>query len=96
MNKSTQNPAPETEINQSDNDLSQLYNYPSIRKLFSKPDSKELQDVRSKLKSTQEKLDTIVRRGSVEESNKASKALKAIGLTLQFLQSLENEQKKSL
>ena len=72
-------------------DLAHLYNYPSIGKLFSDADLNNLEKLRTKLNATRERLDTIVRRGSDEESQKASKALAAISLTLQFLDNLEQE-----
>ena len=73
-------------------DLANLYNYPSIGKLFSTDEPNNLHQFRNKLNTTREKLDLIVRRGSNEEANKASKALDAIKITLNFLQKLEIEQ----
>lgn len=70
-------------------DLANFYNYPAIGKLFSEPNSADLQNIRTKLNSTRERLDTIVRKGSNEEAEKATKALEAIRLTLEFLQNLE-------
>lgn len=77
------------------NDLAHLYNYPSIGKLFSTPELNNLQTIRTKLNDTRQRLDTIVRRGSNEEANKASKALEAITITLNFLQNLEEERQKN-
>lgn len=72
-------------------DLPHLYDYPSIGKLFSTNDSKKLQQLRGKLNSTRERLDLIIRRGSKEEAKKATKALEALTITLNFLQGLEDE-----
>lgn len=73
--------------------LAHLYNYPSIGKLFSTNDLSNLGGMRIKLNSTRERLDTIVRRGTNEEAEKASRALKAVSITLEFLQNLEDEKK---
>ncbi len=76
-------------------DLAHLHNYPSIGKLFSDPGSHDLQNIRTKLNATRERLDTVVRRGTDEEAKKAAKASEAIRLTLDFLQNLENDHRRS-
>lgn len=76
-------------------DLAHLYNYPTIGKLFTEPNSQNLQNLRSKLNSTKERLDLIIRKGSNEEANGAAKALEAIGVTLTFLEELELKQQSS-
>ena len=76
-------------------DLARLYNYPSIGKLFSEPDSNELRNMRGKLQQTREKLDLIIRRGSDEEAGKASRALEAVTITLRFLDQLESERSRN-
>lgn len=76
-------------------DLTQLYNYPSIGKLFATEDSIGLDSLRTKLNATREQLDTVVRRGTAEESVKASRVLKAISLTLNFLLDLEEKRKNN-
>ncbi len=76
-------------------DLSDLYNFPSIANLFSDPDLESLQEIKKKLNSNREKLDSIIRRSSIEESQKASKALEAIQITISFLENLEENYSNS-
>jgi hypothetical protein len=53
-----------------DEDPAQLYNYPSIGKLFSDPASNDLRNLRGKLQQTRDKLDLINRPGSAEEAGR--------------------------
>lgn len=95
MKNQKSSPNNESELDQEtiEKDLAQLYNYPSIGKLFSTEDLTDLENLRTKLNATREQLDTIIRRGTVDEADKASKASEAINLTLNFLQYLEQKRK---
>lgn len=80
------------------NDLSSLLNYPSISRLFDGPDPNALEDMRSKLSRTSQDLERVIRQGSKEDAERAERAVKAIGVTQDFLNTLEQmrrEQKKT-
>lgn len=70
-------------------DLARLFNYPSIGELFSDSDSAKLDSFRSRLASTRDQLEKVVRHGSREEADKAGVAIKGIDVTLDFLLSLD-------
>lgn len=73
----------------SDNDLSSLLNYPSIGRLFDGPDPNALENMRSRLSTTSRELERIIRQGSKEEAEKAGRVIKAINVTLDFLNALD-------
>lgn len=73
----------------SDNDLSSLLNYPSIGRLFDGPDPNALENMRSRLSATARELERIVRQGTKEDAEKAGRVIKAINVTLDFLNTLE-------
>ncbi len=77
----TSNSAPE--------DLSSLFNYPSIGQLFSETDLHSLQKFRAKMNQTFEDLERVIRRGSKEDAEKARRVADAIKITLEFLSTLE-------
>lgn len=85
MNKEINN---NTEFNQ--DDLAQLFNYPSIGELFGDGNGGRLDSFRQKLNITRESLDRIIRYGKRDEAESAAQALRAIEVTLEFLQTLQN------
>lgn len=84
MNKQTAN---NTDFNQ--DDLAQLFNYPSVGELFSDNGTYRLDEFKQKLSKTRENLDRIIRYGKRDEAESAKQALNAIEITLEFLQTLQ-------
>lgn len=70
-------------------DLAKLFHYPSIGQLFSSSNSSEIEAFRSRLISTQDHLEKVVRYGSREDADRANIVIKSIGVTLDFLSSLQ-------
>ena len=73
--------------NQISDDLMKLFDYPSVGELFS--DSRRFDEFCSKLTSTRENLERIVRYGNRDEADRAGRAVRAIEVTLEFLQNLQ-------
>lgn len=69
-------------------ELTKIFNYPSIGQLFSDSNTASLDEFRSRLGSTKDQLEKIVRHGNRAEADKAGTAIKGINVTLDFLQSL--------
>lgn len=84
MNKQTKN---NSEFNQ--DDLAQLFNYPSIGELFGDSNGGRLDSFRQKLNITRESLDRIIRYGKRDEAESAAQALRAVEVTLNFLETLQ-------
>ena len=82
--KSSEN---ESEFNAED--LTQIFNYPSIGQLFEDSDSQKLEVFRSQLKNTRENLERVIRSGSRDEAVRADKAARAVKITLDFLETLQ-------
>lgn len=70
-------------------DLSKLFDYPSVGELFSTSDTRRYDEFCAKLTATRENLERIVRYGSREESESASRAARAVQVTLDFLNTLQ-------
>src|SRR5688500_8171435 len=70
-------------------DLSKLFDYPSFGELFSTADTRRYDEFCAKLTGTRENLERIVRYGSREESEKATRAVRAVEVTLDFLKTLQ-------
>ena len=70
-------------------DLAKLYDYPSIGQLFSEPDTQRLDAFCRRLTATRENLERVVRYGDRAEAERASRAIRAVEVTLDFLQSLQ-------
>ncbi len=75
-------------------DLAKLFNYPSIGELFSGNDSRRLDEFSSKLTNTRENLERIVRYGNRDEAARATRAVRGIEVTLEFLNTLQNFRQK--
>lgn len=69
-------------------DLAKIFNYPSIGQLFTESNASAFEDFRSRLISTRDNLEKVVRLGSRDEADKARTAVNGISVTLDFLQSL--------
>ncbi len=74
---------------QNSEDLSKLFDYPSVGELFSTTDTRRFDEFCARMTATRENLERIVRYGSREEAESASRAIKAVETTLEFLQSLQ-------
>lgn len=73
-------------------DLAQLFNYPSVGQLFSENETGKLEDFFTKLSVTNENLERVVRYGNQTEAEKATRASRAIKITLEFLRNLQKMQ----
>lgn len=70
-------------------DLAKLFHYPSIGQLFSGSDSTAISEFKSRMVSTRDQLEKIIRHGSREEADKAGAVIKSVDVTLDFLSSLQ-------
>lgn len=70
-------------------DLTKLFNYPSIGELFSEADTRQLDDFCVRLTASGENLERIVRYGGRDEAERATRAARAVQVTLDFLQNLQ-------
>ncbi len=78
----------------SEEDLAKLYDYPSIGQLFSEPDTRRLDEFRLRLNTTRQNLERVIRYGDRAEAERAQRALRAVEVTLDFLQSLQKMRRK--
>lgn len=69
--------------------LAKIFDYPAIGELFSENSSFRLDEFRSKLSSTRDELERIVRYGSRDEADGAMRAVRGIEVTLEFLEKLQ-------
>ncbi|HEX8370673.1 MAG TPA: hypothetical protein VF604_19160 [Pyrinomonadaceae bacterium] len=70
-------------------DLAKLYDYPAIGQLFSEPDTRRLDEFCLRLRATRENLERVVRYGDRRDAERATRAIRAVEVTLDFLQSLQ-------
>ena len=70
-------------------DLGSVFNYPSLGKLFDEADPRALEEMRVRLKRTEQDLERVVRQGPKEDAERAARAARAVELTLKFLADLE-------
>lgn len=70
-------------------DLINLFHYPTIGELFSDGNSQRLDELRQKLDNLREDLERIIRHGKPDETQSAIEAIRAIEVTLDFLQTLQ-------
>jgi hypothetical protein len=70
-------------------DLKALTNYPSLGKLFEEKDLQRLTEMKSKLSSTLQGLERVIRHGSSAEAEKAQCAAQAVTVSINFLETLE-------
>lgn len=78
-----------------EHDLSSLFNYPAIGKLFDSPGDQALLEMRARLNRSAERMDRIIRQGSREEADRATAARRALVLTGELLDSLEELRRKT-
>lgn len=71
-------------------DLSGIFDYPAIGELFSTSDSRRLDEFKTKLSSTRQELDRIIRHGKNDEAERAQRAARGIETTLEFIADLES------
>lgn len=70
-------------------DLAKLYDYPSIGQLFSEPDTRRLDEFCQRLRATRENLERVIRHGDRSDAERATRAIRAVEVTVDFLQSLK-------
>jgi cell fate (sporulation/competence/biofilm development) regulator YlbF (YheA/YmcA/DUF963 family) len=76
-------------------DISKLLNYPALDKLFDEHNPNALAEIRGKFDKTQQDLERVIRQGSKEDAEKASKVSRAIKITLDFLDNIEELKQQS-
>ena len=74
---------------QNPEDLSKLFDYPSVGELFSTSDTRRFDEFCARMIATRENLERIVRYGARDEAERATRAVKAVETTLEFLQNLQ-------
>lgn len=74
------------------NDLSTIYHYPSLGRLFETPNTPALAEMRSQLQRTHDALERIIRQGGREDAERATRASRAYAATLELLNNLEGVQ----
>ena len=70
-------------------DLSSVFNYPSLGQLFDADDTRPLEELRARLQRTSQDLERVVRQGPKTDAERASRAARAVAVTLRFLDDLE-------
>lgn len=70
-------------------DLSGLFNYPSLGRLLEGADPRALEEMRARLARTGQELERVVRQGTKEDAERASRAARAITQTLSLLDQLD-------
>jgi LDH2 family malate/lactate/ureidoglycolate dehydrogenase len=76
-------------------DLAKLFDYPSVGELFSGSDQRRFDEFCSKLTATRENLERIIRYGTRDEAERATRAVRGIEVTLEFLQNLQKLRQNS-
>lgn len=70
-------------------DLSSVFNYPALGQLFDSADTRALEEMRARLARTGQDLERVVRQGPKEDAERAARAARAVAVTLEFLNELE-------
>ena len=70
-------------------DLAKLFHYPSIGQLFGDSNTTAIDEFTSRMVSTRDQLEKIVRHGSRADADKAGVVISSINVTLDFLSSLQ-------
>lgn len=71
-------------------DLASLFNYPSLGKLFEgQTADAALADMRKRLSRTNQDLERVIRQGSKEDAERATKVTRAFAIAFAFLSELE-------
>ncbi|HEX8474459.1 MAG TPA: hypothetical protein VF666_10530 [Pyrinomonadaceae bacterium] len=75
-------------------DLSSLFHYPSLGRLFEGATSASaLAEMRSRLTRSHQELERVVRQGTPEDAARATRAARAYAVTLSLLDELEKLQR---
>lgn len=75
-------------------DLSSLYHYPSLGGLFEQPDSPQLEEMRGRFSRSQQALERVVRQGTKDEAERATRALRAYETVLGLFDDLQKLQRE--
>lgn len=86
-------PAGGSPTEESTGDLSSLLNYPALGRLFDGKGTESLEEMRGRLARTNQDLERVVRQGSKEDAERATRASRAVSVTLAFLEDLEQIQR---
>jgi cell fate (sporulation/competence/biofilm development) regulator YlbF (YheA/YmcA/DUF963 family) len=76
-------------------DISKILNYPALDKLFDEHNPNALAEIRGKFDKTQQDLERVIRQGSKEDAEKAGKVSRAIKITLDLLDNIEELKQQS-
>lgn len=75
-------------------DLSSLYHYPSLGGLFEQPDSPQLEEMRARFSRSKQALERVVRQGTKDEAERATRALRAYETVSGLLDDLQKLQRE--
>ncbi|HEX8455939.1 MAG TPA: hypothetical protein VF656_01355 [Pyrinomonadaceae bacterium] len=75
-------------------DLSTLYRYPSLGRLFEQPDSPQLKEMRERFSRSTQALERVVRHGTKQEAEGAGRALRAYETVLELFGDLQKLQRE--
>ena len=78
-----------------DSDLSSLFNYPSLGRLFETLDSPALTEMRARMSVTNQDLERVVRQGSKDEAERAARILRAYQAAFKLLDDLADFQRQA-
>ena len=70
-------------------DLAGLFNYPSLGRLLEGGDPRVLEEMRGRLARTNQELERVIRQGTREDADRATRAARAVTLTLALLDTLD-------
>jgi hypothetical protein len=84
----------ETKANDS-SDLSALFHYPALGSLFETAAAPALADMRARLKRTHQNIERVIRHGSKQEAERATRVALAYKIMFQLLDELEKMQRTS-
>lgn len=76
-------------------DLSSLFHYPSLGRLFDEPNNSALAEMRARLTRTHQALERVIRQGAQEDADRAARAARAYTATLTLLDNLEQLQRQT-
>ncbi len=82
-------PAARTPAGEPPADLSALFNYPSLARLFDGPGSEARDEMRERLTRTSQDLERVIRQAPRDEADRAARVARAYAATLALLDSLE-------
>lgn len=74
-------------------ELARLFDYPAVGELFSDSDPRRVDDFCAGLEQRRADLERLIRRGTRDESDRATRAVKGIDVTLEFIRDLQNRRR---